>query len=201
MTLKWRLLLPVTAVGVALSAYAAWGWLPDVLSAADRDVIAGTTLALLLIMQSVAALALDRRVRRPLAALIHPRSTGAPEDGTSSDGDEIEGIARTIAALEQNVRKQQAELEQGMQRRKQLEAALQLSEERYALAVRSSSDGLWEWNLETGDMHLSPRWKSMLGYSDEELRGGRERWLRCVHPDDLAAVERALRAHLEGERD
>lgn len=201
MTLKWRLLLPVTAVGLALSAYAAWGWLPDAVSAADRGVIAGTALALLLTLQSVAALALDRRVRRPLAALIQPRRMGVPADGTSSDGDEIEGIARTIAALEQKLRKQQAELEQGIQRRKQLEAALQLSEERYALAVRSSSDGLWEWNLESDDMHLSPRWKSMLGYSDQELAGGRERWRRCVHPDDLAQVELALRAHLEGERD
>ncbi|MCK7497443.1 MAG: hypothetical protein MZW92_46610 [Comamonadaceae bacterium] len=59
-----------------------------------------------------------------------------------------------------------------MQQRKQIEAALQVSEERYALALRGSSDGLWEWNLQSGAMQLSPRWKSMLGLCRQ--RAGRQ---------------------------
>ncbi|SBT06532.1 PAS/PAC domain-containing protein (fragment) [Candidatus Accumulibacter aalborgensis] len=84
------------------------------------------------------------------------------------------------------------------QRRKQIEAALQLSEERYALALRGSSDGLWEWNRLSGEMLLSPRWKSMLGFADSEWLGSRERWRERIHPADLPRVEAALKAHLEG---
>jgi PAS domain S-box-containing protein len=196
MSLRSKLLLPALGVSLVLFAYMAWGWLPGSLATANRVVMAGASLGAALAVLSVIAFGLERRVARPLAALIR-----SAEAGASAGIDEIDGIARTIAALERTARTQQADLEQAIQRRKQIEAALQLSEERYALAIRSSSDGLWEWSLDSDDMHLSPRWKGMLGYADQELRGGRERWRRCVHPDDLAQVEGALRAHLEGERD
>ncbi|HZI63473.1 MAG TPA: EAL domain-containing protein, partial [Thermoanaerobaculia bacterium] len=77
-------------------------------------------------------------------------------------------------------------------------AALQESEERYALAVAGASDGIWDWNLETGLAYFSPRWKTMLGCKPDEVGARIEEWIGRIHEDDRAGVERALAAHLEG---
>ncbi|MFP4009077.1 MAG: sensor histidine kinase, partial [Spirulinaceae cyanobacterium] len=77
--------------------------------------------------------------------------------------------------------------------------ALQASEERLNLALQVTYDGLWDWNVQTGECYLSPRWLAMLGYEPRELPHNPDAWRSLLHPDDqdlaLAAVER----HLKGE--
>ncbi len=82
--------------------------------------------------------------------------------------------------------------------RRQAEAALRESEERYALAVRGANDGLWDWNIRTGEVYYSPRWKAMLGHEDAEIGAAPEEWFRRVHPDDIGRVRADIAAHLEG---
>jgi diguanylate cyclase (GGDEF)-like protein/PAS domain S-box-containing protein len=79
------------------------------------------------------------------------------------------------------------------------EEALRESEERYALAVRGANDGLWDWNLTTGSVYLSPRWKEMLGYEDHEIGDHPDDWFRTVHPDDREALRGAFEAHFEND--
>lgn len=78
------------------------------------------------------------------------------------------------------------------------EDALRRSEERYAVAVRGSNDGLWDWDLVSGEIYFSPRWKAILGFADEELANREESWLARVHPDDRLALHEALDAHRNG---
>jgi diguanylate cyclase (GGDEF)-like protein/PAS domain S-box-containing protein len=78
------------------------------------------------------------------------------------------------------------------------EEALRESEERYELAARAANDGLWDWDLASDAMYFSPRWRSMLGAGDDELRGSPEEWFDRVHPEDLERVRAALSAHIEG---
>jgi PAS domain S-box-containing protein len=71
------------------------------------------------------------------------------------------------------------------------------SEERLKFAVEGSRDGLWDWNIATGDVYLSPQWKAMLGYEAKDLKGRFEEWENLLHPDDKKKSMNALNAHLE----
>jgi diguanylate cyclase (GGDEF)-like protein/PAS domain S-box-containing protein len=73
---------------------------------------------------------------------------------------------------------------------------LRRSEERYALAAHGANDGLWDWDGASGRLYLSPRWKSILGYGDDELVSDRSVWLARVHPDDRKGLLRAMKVAL-----
>jgi diguanylate cyclase (GGDEF)-like protein/PAS domain S-box-containing protein len=81
---------------------------------------------------------------------------------------------------------------------KQAQEALRESEERYALAARGANDGLWDWNLVTGAVYFSPRWKGMLGFREDEIDDRLEEWLGRIHDADRERVKEEIAAHQRG---
>ncbi len=77
--------------------------------------------------------------------------------------------------------------------------SLRESEERYALAARAANDGLWDWNLRTGHVYYSPRWRSMLGLARTEVDESPDCWFGRVHPEDLEELKRVLWGHVHGD--
>jgi diguanylate cyclase (GGDEF)-like protein/PAS domain S-box-containing protein len=77
--------------------------------------------------------------------------------------------------------------------------SLQESEERYALAARGANDGLWDWNLATGEIYFSPRWGHMLGYSESESWFSHEEWFSHIHVEDCERVRAGITAHCDGK--
>jgi len=82
--------------------------------------------------------------------------------------------------------------------RQRTEEALRESQERYAIAVRGSNEGLWDWDLRANEVFFSPRWKAILGCTDGEIGDTPEDWFERVHPDDQEQLRAEIAAHLEG---
>ncbi|OLP16153.1 hypothetical protein BST81_22380 [Leptolyngbya sp. 'hensonii'] len=80
---------------------------------------------------------------------------------------------------------------------KQAETALWESRQRLELALEGSGEGLWDWNLKTGEAYFSPRWLDMLGYASDDLPKHIRAWESLIHPDDKPWVMDILKAHLE----
>ena len=84
--------------------------------------------------------------------------------------------------------------------RKQRDALLRESEERLRLAFAGAREGVWDWNLETGAVVYSPRWKEMLGYAEEEIEPSITAWEQLLHPADKARAEALNDAVTRGQQ-
>ncbi len=100
----------------------------------------------------------------------------------------------------------QADLAQGviwsfidMTQRKQIEQALQQSEQRFDLAVQGAKEGIWDWNVVTGAEYYSPRFKQILGYQNHEMPHHVDEWRKHLHPDDYEWVLAQIDAYLKHE--
>jgi PAS domain S-box-containing protein len=82
---------------------------------------------------------------------------------------------------------------------KEMQEALRLAEERWQLAVTSTNDGVWDWNLVSGSIFFDQRYAEILGYPMEELSQDDRSWMVLVHPDDLTEAMAARETHLAGQ--
>ena len=72
--------------------------------------------------------------------------------------------------------------------RKLKESALRSSNERQHLILKGTNDGAWDWDLETGDYYLSPRWWTMMGRDPGSQLPTAEGWMEFIHPEDRTDV-------------
>ncbi len=93
--------------------------------------------------------------------------------------------------------RQNHQLQAEIRVRQQAESALKKSEERWQLALEGNNDGIWDWNISTGECFFSTRWKEMLGYQDAEISPLFDEWHTRIHPDDLDRVIKSLQIYLD----
>jgi PAS domain S-box-containing protein len=74
-------------------------------------------------------------------------------------------------------------------------------EDRFQLAIDSTKDGLWDWNISTNEVFFSQKWKSVLGYEDDEVSNKFIEWEKLVHPDDILSTLEELNHHIFGHTD
>ena len=79
------------------------------------------------------------------------------------------------------------------------EDALNESEERWKFALEGAGDGVWDWNIQTGEALFSKRWKEMLGFAESEIEDNASEWTSRVHPDDMPDVMTTIQTHIDGK--
>lgn len=85
-------------------------------------------------------------------------------------------------------------------RHKEIEAALRESENRYSLALQAVNEGVYDWNIETGEVYYSDRVYAVLGLGPDQLTDARD-WMDIIHPEDRQRWQQTTAAHFRGETD
>lgn len=67
------------------------------------------------------------------------------------------------------------------------------------LTLSATQDGVWDWDEQTKELWLSPRWKEMLGYEDHEISNDHIGAKKVIHPDDLSLWYKNISAYISGE--
>jgi PAS domain S-box-containing protein len=75
------------------------------------------------------------------------------------------------------------------------------AQDQLELVIRGTDAGVWDWNMLTHEVYLSPRWKSMLGYQDHEIVDRFEAWESRIHPEDHSRALAEFRDYLAGKVD
>lgn len=161
-----------------------------------------TSLTLACLFGMLVARNLTRAITRPINAMvIATRKIAAGDLGYTLPETfpaEFGELSSHLNSMSLSLRVGYTKLEEEIAERKLTEEALRQSEERYALAARAANDGLWDWNLKTGVIYFSPRWKAMLGFPEEESMAQESAWFDLVHTDDRPQMEAKLNAYLAG---
>ena len=85
-----------------------------------------------------------------------------------------------------------------MTARLQAEVARHEAQERLDLVVAATQTGIWDWDMQANTMYYSPRWKSSLGYEEQEISNSPSEWETRLHPDDKARAFALVDDYLSG---
>jgi len=81
--------------------------------------------------------------------------------------------------------------------RRQADAALRESEERFRFAQSAAGIGTFDWNIETGVNTWTPELEAMYGLAPGDFQGTQETWEHLVHPDDRARIVQQVNESFE----
>jgi diguanylate cyclase (GGDEF)-like protein/PAS domain S-box-containing protein len=117
--------------------------------------------------------------------------------GRHKDGRSL-SLEATFGEHEEDGRVTSTGIMRDVTERRNLEAELRTSEERYSLASLGANDGIWDWDLVTNQIFFSSRWKSIVGLAEDEPCSSPADWMGRVHPDDRETVHGRLMSHVDG---
>ncbi|MFA6087260.1 PAS domain S-box protein [Mucilaginibacter sp.] len=67
----------------------------------------------------------------------------------------------------------------------------------YKIILEETLAGYWDWHIKENEIFLSPAFKAIFGYEDDELPNTIETWKRLIVVEDMDKVDKCLAAHFE----
>ena len=110
-----------------------------------------------------------------------------PRKLTPEQSDLLQMLANRVMA--------QLEARRAAWKHRQMALDLQASRDRFDLAVRGASNGFWDWDIRTGEVYYSPRFKESLGFEDQYFKPRVSTIMHRLHPEDRQRVVQAFRDH------
>ncbi len=166
----------------------------------DMGAAVGITLSLA-ILAGVFGIFMARRIAVPVMNLTETAvriSAGERDLEAAVRGPrEVALLAVAFNSMTAQLRESLGDLEQRLAELTRTEESLRLSEERLRLVLEGTSDGIWDWNIETSEAYFSPRYYTMMGYEPGEFPGSYDSWRQLTHPDDVEPSERIVRRAIE----
>lgn len=84
-------------------------------------------------------------------------------------------------------------------KRSHAEASLKDTEERFALAVDGTQDGIFDWDIQDNSIFYSRRFFEMIGYDRKAFVGKPDDFEKLIHPEDVETVKNNVDLYLNGE--
>jgi PAS domain S-box-containing protein len=81
--------------------------------------------------------------------------------------------------------------------RRRVAEALRESEKRIAITLDAINDGIWDWQVQSGDIFFSKNYYALLGYAENEFSGSYSAWRALLHPQDILQAELVLQRSIE----
>ncbi len=116
-----------------------------------------------------------------------------------SKTDEAIPVELTINFIEISGQEFHCVYTRNLSEQKKVERVLKENEERFRLTLDATSDGMWDKNLKTGEIHYGKNWASSLGYKKEDIKSGKITWQSLLHPEDKEKTLQAVQDHLDGK--
>lgn len=82
------------------------------------------------------------------------------------------------------------------QERRRAQELIKLSEERLNFAMEGAGYGVWDWDISSGTVLFSERWREMHCIGQANPLTNWEQW---IHPDDLSSVKNTMNDYLNGK--
>jgi PAS domain S-box-containing protein len=108
-----------------------------------------------------------------------------------SEIEELDKLANMLFSLDKKVNSS-VEACRAFEEHKRVKETLEL-------AISGANDGLWDWDVESNEVYFSPRWKSMIGYEEDEIQGDFYEWESRIHPDDKEKALDNVKKYINGE--
>ena len=110
----------------------------------------------------------------------------------------LRALARQVMA-QLDLRRAIAQREAALVAEHAAREALTITEERYRLSSRATTDLIWDWNRGTGRIHWDDGLTTIYGYRPDAIEPTTAWWYDHIHPDDRERIRLSVLAAIEGQ--